>query len=92
MPPPCQIGFKIGCFKIRQAYKFLDTQYMNILSKFRYGFYCIKRQRKGKIWVQVKYKVQNRPFFSHAKHNKQWVIIRVSKISNNFALFKVNQV
>ena len=28
---------------------FWDTQYMNILSKFKYRFYCIKRQRKSKI-------------------------------------------
>ena len=36
---------------------FWNTQYMNILSKFKNRFYFIKRQRKSKIRVQVKYKV-----------------------------------
>ena len=37
---------------------------MNILSKLKYRFYSIKRQRKSKTWVEVKYKVQNRPSVS----------------------------
>ena len=67
---------------------FWDTQYMNILSKFKYIFYCIKRQRKSKIRVQVKSIVQKRPSFSHAKQNEETSHIRhngiprASKISN----------
>ena len=32
---------------------FWNTQYMNFLSKFKYRFYCIKRQRKSKIPVEA---------------------------------------
>ena len=50
---------------------FWDTQYMNILSKLKDRFYCIKRKTKSKIRGQVKYKIKTGHFFSHAKQNEK---------------------
>ena len=71
---------------------------MNILSKFTYRFYCIKRQKKSKIRVQVKYKGQNMPFFSlmpnrmkNGSYLTQWHNKDFLKHQISFPLSKVNE-
>ena len=37
----------------RVKHNFWDMRYMNVLSKFKYKFYCIERQRKSKIQTEA---------------------------------------